>query len=324
MEGYQEDLSSRAEWEIRNAQANKLALQVMEEKTFPWQGCSNVKFPLVTVAAMQYAARAYPALIDCTDLVNCVVYGEDPDGQKTARGDRIAAHMTWQNIRQDKGWEAEHDKAFLVQAIAGAAFMKKMYDPAKRHQVTKLVLPKNFVINYWTRDLESSMRYTEVFELTDNDIRQRELDGRFCKPPQDDSDGDQDDAKLPKQNTAGNQRCAESRAGQAAGTDRAAGWEHDPLPDRGAILLVGLGRRWLQRALHRHVRHRDRLRAPHRRALPARRREDAEGRSLRNHPGQGLLRHSVHSRALTAASIRSALGTCWDRSTRASTPTSIS
>jgi chaperonin GroES len=203
MQGYQEDLSSRSEWEIRNARANKLALQVMEDKTFPWQGCSNVKFPLVTVAAMQYAARAYPALIDCTDLVNCVVYGEDPDGQKTERGNRIAAHMTWQNIRQDKGWEDAHDKAFLVQAIAGAAFIKKTFDPAKRHQVTKLVLPMNFVINYWTRDLESSTRYTEVFELTDNDIRQRELDGRFCKPYQDESDADQDDAKLPKQQPPG-------------------------------------------------------------------------------------------------------------------------
>jgi chaperonin GroES len=203
-DGYKEDKASRLEWEERSAAAMELALQVVRDKTFPWQNCSNVKFPLVTVAATQYAARAYPALIDATDLVNCVVYGPDPDGQKTARGERIGAHMTWQNIRQDRGWEEAHDKAFLVQAIAGNAFIKKVFDPASAHIITKLVLPKNFVINYWTRDLDSSPRYTEIYELSDNQIRQGELDGRFCKYAPNDAaaDNDADDAKAPK--TQGN------------------------------------------------------------------------------------------------------------------------
>ena len=184
LEGYQEDLDSRKEggWEKRTDEAMKLALQISEGKNFPWQGCSNVKFPLITVASMYYAARAYSTLVDRTDLVTCGVYGPDPDGQKTARAQRIGEHMTWQNIRQDKCWEEEHDKAFLVQPIAGDAFIKRVFDPVCGHLVTKLITPKNFVVNYWTRDLESSPRYTEVYDLYDRDIRERELDGRFCTP----------------------------------------------------------------------------------------------------------------------------------------------
>ena len=34
-DGYNNDLGSRKEWETRNARAMMLALQVMEEKTFP-------------------------------------------------------------------------------------------------------------------------------------------------------------------------------------------------------------------------------------------------------------------------------------------------
>ena len=40
------DLNSRIEWEERNEKSNKLALQVVERKTFPWPGASNVKFPV--------------------------------------------------------------------------------------------------------------------------------------------------------------------------------------------------------------------------------------------------------------------------------------
>ena len=63
------DLTSRMEWEERNEKANKLALQVVEKKTFPWPGASNVKFPLITIAAMQYHSRAYAAVIYAAILI---------------------------------------------------------------------------------------------------------------------------------------------------------------------------------------------------------------------------------------------------------------
>ena len=50
--GYDLDKQSRSKWESWYAEAIKLALQVKEAKTFPWPGCSNVKFPLLTIAAL--------------------------------------------------------------------------------------------------------------------------------------------------------------------------------------------------------------------------------------------------------------------------------
>ena len=57
------DKESRSQWEKRVEDAMKLALQVVETKSCPWSGASNVKFPLVTMAALQFHSRAYPALI---------------------------------------------------------------------------------------------------------------------------------------------------------------------------------------------------------------------------------------------------------------------
>ena len=177
--GYQQDLSSRAQWEDRNANAMKLALQVTEAKTFPWPGAANVKFPLVTVAAMQYQAKAYPALIDGNDLVKCRVFGSDPGGDKAALALRLSTHMTWQNLEQDDAYDEEMDKLLLVQAINGCAFKKRLFDPSKGHQISRLTLPQNFVINYFARDLATAARYTETYYLSENDIQQRILDGRF-------------------------------------------------------------------------------------------------------------------------------------------------
>src|SRR5574343_179981 len=81
---FEADLSSREVWEKRNEEAMKLALQIKESKTFPWPGASNVKFPLITIAALQYHARAYPVLVGTDTPVKCKVIGEDADGMKMA------------------------------------------------------------------------------------------------------------------------------------------------------------------------------------------------------------------------------------------------
>jgi len=63
IEDFEEDDDSREEWLKQNEDAIDLARQVREGKSFPWVNASNVKFPLVGQAAMQFNARAYPEVI---------------------------------------------------------------------------------------------------------------------------------------------------------------------------------------------------------------------------------------------------------------------
>ena len=93
---YEMDRQSRQEWEKRMEDSMKLALQVVEQKSFPWPNSSNVKFPLITIAALQFHARAYPALIPGKDIVKCRVNTVDPDGMKAMRAQRIEEHMSYQ------------------------------------------------------------------------------------------------------------------------------------------------------------------------------------------------------------------------------------
>ena len=67
LEDYDSDKASRSEWEERNAEALKLALQVREEKAYPWQGAASVKFPLLSTAALQYLclSKDLPGILKC-------------------------------------------------------------------------------------------------------------------------------------------------------------------------------------------------------------------------------------------------------------------
>src|ERR1700676_812811 len=93
-EGYLRDKQSRIRWEKRMEAGMDLAMQIQKDKNFPWPGASNVIFPLITIAALQFSARSYSNIIQGTDVVRYRVLGEDTDGTLRQRSDRISKHMS--------------------------------------------------------------------------------------------------------------------------------------------------------------------------------------------------------------------------------------
>lgn len=181
LEGYRNDDNSREEWKERNAVALKLALQVAEKKSMPWDGASNVKFPLITLAALHYHARAYPLLVDNNDLVAVRTYGADPDGKKSDRAHRLGQHMTWQNMEQMPEWEIEHDRLLLMQPILGTVYKKRWFDPVEKRQKTKTIPPDKLVCNYYsTGEVNHYRRATHVMALWPNDVRSHVVQGIWC------------------------------------------------------------------------------------------------------------------------------------------------
>ena len=182
------DSLSRGEWEDRTADSMKLAMQVAEEKSFPWAGASNVKFPLITIAALQYQARAYPALISGTQIVKARVIGTDPTGEKANRASRISQFMSYQVLEEDVQWEENMDKALLIQAIVGCAFKKSYFDTFLKHNVSELVLAKDLYIPYNAESMEKASRISHLLYLSRNELIQRERQRIFLKAPTLDSE----------------------------------------------------------------------------------------------------------------------------------------
>jgi chaperonin GroES len=138
------------------------AMQVRKDKSFPWPNASNVVFPLLTQAAIQFQARAYPAIIDGGNVVKGRVLGPDPDGTKRERADRIAQHMTWQFLNDVPGWEEDTDKLLLQLPIGGCVFRKTWRDPIRNQNNSETVSAKDFIVHNDTVSLEKAPRFTHV------------------------------------------------------------------------------------------------------------------------------------------------------------------
>lgn len=177
---YKKDVQSRREWEERNAEAIKLALQMKEVKSFPWTNCANVKFPLLTIAALQFLARI-SILTKGRSLVKLDVIGQDPEGKKGLRAKRIAAHLSLQLTDDDVNWADEDEKAKLSAAILGSAFKKTSFDILAGIPITEFVPAMDFVMDYHTKHVETANRATHRLSMNLNKIREREVAGMFLK-----------------------------------------------------------------------------------------------------------------------------------------------
>ena len=173
VDAYKEDLDSRSEWEDRFDKSMDLAMQTVEKKSFPWDGASNVKYPILTTAALQFSSRAYPALISGTQVVKGKVSGFDQDGEKHRSAIRVGKHMSYQVLEEMENWEEDMDKLCVILPIVGSVFKKTYFSPTLGHNISELIYPKDLVVNYWTKDLETASRKTHVLELSENDIYER-------------------------------------------------------------------------------------------------------------------------------------------------------
>lgn len=191
VEEYNLDNNSRDKWYKEAKTALDLALQRAKPKTHPWDGASNVILPIITEAADQFAARAYPAIVDNGNVVKGKVYGDDngrpridpttgqpmmqldpatgqpvpvfevPPGEKQRRSDRVGEHMTWQLLEEQPEWEEDTDKLLHVLPIVGCHFRKTYFDPELGRNMSVGVSALNLVVDYWAKSTDTVPRATE-------------------------------------------------------------------------------------------------------------------------------------------------------------------
>lgn len=181
--GYDEDENSRAEWMDSVRSWLDMALLLREGKTFPWKDASNVKYPLMATAAMQFSARAYPALVPSNgQVVKTKVTTLNADAQTLDAARRIANHMSFQCFYRIPDWEEDMDKLLMTLAVVGTCFKKTYHDSSLGCHVSTLVFAENLCINYHAKSIEKAYRKTEILEYTDNDYQERVNDDeRFLK-----------------------------------------------------------------------------------------------------------------------------------------------
>lgn len=179
-QGFDTDLDSRSDWSDAIDDWMKLASQIVEEKTWPWMRAANIKYPMISTAAMQFSARAYPSLVPSDgQVVKTQVIGKDPTGKKKDKADRVSLYMSWQLMKEMHGWEEDMDKMLMSLSVVGMMYKKTYWDPVKKQNCSHSLHPKNLVVNYWAKCLEDAERISEVIEMSPRKLKEKQLSKTF-------------------------------------------------------------------------------------------------------------------------------------------------
>lgn len=184
------DYDSMADWRERMDRGIKLAKLVKEDKNYPFKNASNVKYPLITSAALQFNARAYPAIVPSEQLVKVKTFGSDPEGAKAARAERVSNHMSWQLIHKIEEWEEETDKLLVQLPIVGTMVRKVWYDSAQERIRCRVIDAGSFIVNDKAKNLGDAPRVSEEMPLYPHEFRERMAAGLFLDVDLEIEDGD--------------------------------------------------------------------------------------------------------------------------------------
>ena len=173
VQGYEADDESRAEWKTRNREGMKLAMQLAEKKSFPFEGAANVMYPLISIASIQFASRAYPNLIPGWDIVRAKVIGNDDTGIKAQKASRVETHMNFQLNEEMGEWEEETDRLLTIIPILGCGFKETYWSKNLKRNISLYCAPADIVMHYKAKSMETVPRITKKYNLYPNEIIER-------------------------------------------------------------------------------------------------------------------------------------------------------
>jgi len=158
---YEHDEKSREEWLNGVDRAIKNARQKPEKKNYPFEGASNIKYPLLTTAMNQFGARAYGAVTRSDQPMICKVVGEDPQGLKAKRADRLSRFGNYQLMYMMDEWDSGTDKLLHMLPVIGAGFRKGYWRADMGRPTLEFTSAKDVVVPNDSPSFDRAPRMTQ-------------------------------------------------------------------------------------------------------------------------------------------------------------------
>lgn len=175
---FEADKNSRADWERTYISGLDLLGLKIEDKTTPWPGACGVYHPLLSEAVIRFQAQAIMEIFPAKGPVKTQIIGTMSD-DKEKQAERVQNELNYLTTEKMPEYRAETESLLFQLPLAGSAFKKVYYDPARDVPVAMFVSAEDFVVPYGTSDLESCPRYTHVTKKYPNDIRKLQVSGFY-------------------------------------------------------------------------------------------------------------------------------------------------
>lgn len=192
---YEHDEKSREEWLQGVDRAIKNARQKPEKKNYPFENASNIKYPLLTTAMNQFGARAYGAITRSDQPMVCKVLGEDADGQKARRADRLARFGNYQLMYLMDEWDGGTDKLLHMLPVMGSAFRKGYWRADMGRPTLEFTSAKDVVVPNDSPSFDRAPRMTQPTPMYPYEIDRLVKSGKWLDHKRDDYGSDEDTQK---------------------------------------------------------------------------------------------------------------------------------
>ncbi len=177
-ESFEEDKSSRQEWEETYKKGLDLLGFKYQERTQPFAGASSVTHPMLSEAITQFQAQAYKELLPPGGPVNTQILGQITT-QKEEQAQRVKDFMNYQITYEMEEYDPDLDSLLFYLPLSGSAFKKVYYDEGLQRPVSKFVPSDDLYVPYQTTDFPSCERVTHVIRRSENEIRKLQVSGLY-------------------------------------------------------------------------------------------------------------------------------------------------
>ena len=179
--GIEKDKSSREDWEKTYTDGLKyLGMKFDQERSEPFEGASGVIHPLLGEAVTNFQAQAYKELLPSNGPVKTQVVGKY-DVIVEEQAQRVADFMNYQITHVMEEFDEELDQMLFYLPLAGSAFKKIYYDESLGRAVSKFIAPEDLIVPYFSTDLESCPRITNVVKMPENEVKKLQAMGFYKK-----------------------------------------------------------------------------------------------------------------------------------------------
>jgi len=179
--GIEKDKSSREDWEKTYTDGLKyLGMKFDQERSEPFEGASGVIHPLLGEAVTNFQAQAYKELLPSNGPVKTQVVGKY-DVVVEEQAQRVSDFMNYQITHVMEEFDEELDQMLFYLPLAGSAFKKIYYDEALGRAVSKFIAPEDLIVPYFSTDLETCPRITNVVKMPENEVKKLQAMGFYKK-----------------------------------------------------------------------------------------------------------------------------------------------
>ena len=179
LDQYEANKDGRKDWEETYRTGLELLGFKYEERSEPFRGAAGVTHPLLAEAVTQFQAQAFGELLPAGGPVSTQVIGEETP-EVEAQAERVREYMNYQITCVMKEYTPEFDQMLFYLPLAGSTFKKVYYDEFLGRAVSRFVPAEQLIVPYTATDLETAENVTHVIQISENELRKKQVSGFYA------------------------------------------------------------------------------------------------------------------------------------------------